>query len=87
MRTLLNNLFKIILADFLIFVWKHCFTMGMRSLKIKLNLKSKTKLKKAIVKILLNVIFYKTNLTDFCVDTLFLNEHVHIKRWFKLKKD
>ena len=85
MKTLLNNLFKTILADFLIFVWKHCFSMGMRSLKIKLNLKSKTKLKKAIVKILLNVIFYKTNLTDFCVDTLFLNEHVQFKNETKLQ--
>ena len=79
MKTLLNNLFKTILADFLIFVWKHCFSMGMRSLKIKLNLKSKTKLKKAIAKILLNAIFYKTNPNDFCVDTLFLNEHAQFK--------
>ena len=79
MKTLLNNLFKTILADFLIFVWKHCFSMGMRSLKIKLNLKSKTKLKKAIAKILLNVIFYKTNPNDFFVDTLFLNEHAQFK--------
>ena len=85
MKTLLNNLFKTILADFLIFVWKHCFSMGMRSLKIKLNLKSKTKLKKAIVKILLNVIFYKTNLTDFCVDTLFLNEYAQFKNETKLQ--
>ena len=53
--------------------------MGMRSLKIKLNLKSKTKLKKAIAKILLNVIFYKRNPTDFCVHTLFLNEHAQFK--------
>ena len=85
MKTLLNNLFKTILADFLIFVWKHCFSMGMRSLKIKLNLKGKTKLKKAIVKILLNVIFYKTNLTDFCVDTLFLNEYAQFKNETKLQ--
>ena len=85
MKTLLNNLFKTILADFSIFVWKHCFSMGMCSLKINLNLKSKTKLKKAIAKILLNVIFYKINPTDFCVDTLFLNEHGQFKNETKLR--
>ena len=35
--------------------------------------------KKASVKTLLNDIFYKTNLTDFCVDTLFLNKHAQLK--------
>ena len=58
----------------------------MCSLKIKLNLKSKTKLKKTRVKTLLIVIFYKTNLTDFCEDTLFLNEHPQLNKKTKLKK-
>ena len=56
-------------------------------LKKKLNLKIQTKLKKTGVKTLLNGIFYKANLTDFYVDTLFLNEHTQLKKWFKLKKD
>ena len=63
-------------------------------LKNKTKLKKKTKnkfiLKKTSVKTLLNNIFYKTNLTAFlifCVDTLFLNEHTQLKKWFKLKKD
>ena len=33
--------------------------------------------------------FFKQNLSDFfnfCVDTLFLNEHAQLKKWFKLKK-
>ena len=59
--------------------------MGMRSLKIKLNWESKTKLKKASVKTLLNDIFYKTNLSDFCVDALFLNDHAQLKNRTNLK--
>ena len=35
---------------------------------------------------LLNNIFYKTNLTNFCVDTWFLNEHALLKDKTKLKK-
>ena len=49
-------------------------------LKKKLNLKIQTKLKKTGVKTLLNGIFYKANLTDFYVDTLFLNEHTQLKK-------
>ena len=53
--------------------------MTICSLKKKKNLKIKTKLKTTSVKTLLSGIFYKTNLTDFCVDTLILNEHVQLK--------
>ena len=41
-------------------------------------------LKKSVTT-LLNNIFYKTNLTDFCVDTWFLNEHAQLKNKTKLK--
>ena len=33
--------------------------------------------------------FFKQNLSDFfniCADTLFLNEHTQLIKWFKLKK-
>ena len=40
---------------------------------------------KKSVTTLLNNIFYKTNLTDSCVDTWFLNEHAQLKDKTKLK--
>ena len=75
-----------------IFVWLPCFQISMLSLKIKLTFKNKTEnkpqLKKTSVKTLLNDFFKNKSYQffNFCVDTLFLNEHAQLKIWFKLKK-
>ena len=42
--------------------------------------------KKDYCKNLLKWPFLKTSLNDFCVDTLFLNEHAQLKNKTKLKK-
>ena len=50
------------------------------------TLKNKTKIKSASVKTLM--IFFKKHsyrFFNFTVDTLFLNEHVELKKWFELQ--
>ena len=63
------------LTDFLIFVRKPCFYMTMCSLK-------ETRVK-ALVSFFSNKSY---GFLNFYVDTLFLNEHAQLKKWFKFKK-
>ena len=59
----------------------------MRSLKIKLNFKNKTELKKTSVKILLKAIFENKSyqFLNFYVDTLYLYEHAQHKKMVSIK--